>query len=137
MSTGEMVDKLAAIVLKDKKVLFARSRGKAMFYILGGKREQGETDVQALDREMLEEAGARFKPESIHHVVTLLGPCHGRPPEVKLQLTCYGGTLESEPAPSSEIEEFKWLSTADKDEAYMTDMGRLLLDALKEKGLIS
>ena len=51
----KIIDKLAFIYLKDAKVLMARSRGKDIFYIPGGKREGNETDEQALMREVSEE----------------------------------------------------------------------------------
>lgn len=42
------IDKLAFIDLKNKKLLSTLSKGKDKWYIPGGKREDGETDEQAL-----------------------------------------------------------------------------------------
>ncbi|MDJ1505473.1 hypothetical protein [Xanthocytophaga agilis] len=41
------IDKLAWIELKNKSILSTRTSGKDKYYIPGGKRELGETDVQA------------------------------------------------------------------------------------------
>ena len=42
------IDKLAWIFVKDRKVLSTRSHGKDTHYITGGKREEGESNEQAL-----------------------------------------------------------------------------------------
>lgn len=47
----ELIDKLAWIYIKDKKILSTRSKGKDAWYIPGGKRELGESDHEALFRE--------------------------------------------------------------------------------------
>lgn len=52
--TAKMIDKLALITLKDGKVAMVRSHNKTLFYAPGGKREAGETDEQALCREIAE-----------------------------------------------------------------------------------
>ncbi len=46
------IDKLAFIYVKDKKVLVTLSKGKDIWYLPGGKREENETDIQALTREV-------------------------------------------------------------------------------------
>lgn len=51
----DYIDKLAFIYLQDRKLLVTLSRGKDVWYIPGGKREAGETDEQALTREVKEE----------------------------------------------------------------------------------
>jgi 8-oxo-dGTP diphosphatase len=50
-----LIDKIAWIRLADGKILSTRSRGKDVYYLPGGKREPGETDVQTLVREVREE----------------------------------------------------------------------------------
>jgi 8-oxo-dGTP diphosphatase len=62
------IDKVAWIRLEDGKVLSTRSRGKEAYYIPGGKREPGETDVQALVREIREELDVAITPESARRV---------------------------------------------------------------------
>ncbi len=53
--SSTFIDKLALITLKDDKVALVRSHNKTLFYMPGGKREAGETDEQALCREIDEE----------------------------------------------------------------------------------
>ena len=50
-----MIDKLAWLTFKDQQLLCARSHGKHIYYIPGGKREAGESDEAALMREIEEE----------------------------------------------------------------------------------
>ena len=56
------IAKLAFIEIKDRKVLETCSFGKDKWYIPGGKREEGETDEQALIREIKEELLVDLKP---------------------------------------------------------------------------
>ena len=51
----DFIDKLAWIYIRDRRILSTRSKGKNAWYIPGGKKEQGETDKQALVREIKEE----------------------------------------------------------------------------------
>ena len=55
------IDKLAFIQIKDRRVLETLSYGKNVWYIPGGKREAGESDEQALAREIKEESGLDVK----------------------------------------------------------------------------
>ena len=56
-----MINKSAAIIIKNKSVLYLRKRG-FLFYILpGGKIEKGETEREALEREMMEELRSKIK----------------------------------------------------------------------------
>ena len=55
----KIIDKLAWIELKDKSILSTKSYGKDKYYIPGGKREIGETDEQALIREINEELSVK------------------------------------------------------------------------------
>ena len=51
-----------------------------------------------------------------------------------MRMTCYDAEFAGEMVPSSEIEEFRYLSSTDKH--LTTQMGALLLDWFKEQDLI-
>jgi 8-oxo-dGTP pyrophosphatase MutT (NUDIX family) len=53
----ELIEKVAWIRLEDGQVLAARTHGKTLFYLPGGKPEPGESNEQALAREIAEELG--------------------------------------------------------------------------------
>jgi 8-oxo-dGTP pyrophosphatase MutT (NUDIX family) len=42
--------KVAWIRLEEGRILSTRSRGKEVYYLPGGKREPGESDLDTLDR---------------------------------------------------------------------------------------
>lgn len=130
----QYIDKLALIEIRDKKLLMVRSKGKDVYYAVGGKREKGESDEQALIREVQEEIRVVLEPASIKYLATYEGPAHGQPEGTVLRLTCYTGSYSGEPAASSEIEELKWLSY--KDRHFTDESGRIVLEDLKQKDLI-
>ena len=56
-----MVKKSAAIVIKNRSVLYLRKRGFLFYITPGGKIEKGETEREALKRELMEELRSRIK----------------------------------------------------------------------------
>ncbi len=50
-----IIDKLAWIIIKEKRILMCSQQGKSLFYLPGGKRDKGESDLKALTREIKEE----------------------------------------------------------------------------------
>lgn len=128
------IDKLGWIYIKDKKILYTRSKGKDVFYIPGGKREKGETDKEALAREIKEELGIKLIQESLKFLGRFEGPAHGEGKEVILKMTCYLGNFTGRIHPTSEIKEVIWLTLKDKERT--TPMGQIILNWLKRKDLI-
>ena len=45
---ADLIDKIAWIHLEERRLLVARNAGRERFYLPGGKREPGESDVQTL-----------------------------------------------------------------------------------------
>lgn len=105
------IDKLALIEIQDRKVLFARTRGQELSYSVGGKREEGETDIEALAREVREEISVEIVPETATLLHAFVGPAHGKPEGTVLEMKCFTCTYIGEPVPTSEIEELVWLSS--------------------------
>lgn len=58
------IDKVAWLHVVDGKLLAARSAGKDTWYLPGGKREEGESDVETLIREIAEELSVTLDPAS-------------------------------------------------------------------------
>ena len=48
MTDASFIDKLALVLVRERKQLVARSKGKTAFFTPGGKREKGETDEEAV-----------------------------------------------------------------------------------------
>jgi len=128
------IDKLSWIHIKDRKVLYARSKNKDLFYNPGGKREGEETDEQALIREISEELDVRLIPSTLQHLNTFSAQAHGKPKGVLVQIKCFKGDCIGQVKPNSEIEELDWFTSKDKHRTSIT--GQLILEWLHTEGLI-
>ncbi|TYP72357.1 NUDIX hydrolase [Paenibacillus methanolicus] len=129
-----MIDKIAWVKLSEGKLLGARSFGRELYYIPGGKREPGETDAEALAREIKEELSVRIIPETIKACGTFEAQADGKPEGVHVRLTCYAADADGELRPASEIEEIVWLTYADRER--VSAASHLLFDRLKQDGLL-
>lgn len=132
-----MIDKIAGLLIENRKVLFVRSKGQVLLYTTGGKRKPGESDIEALLREHSEELGIRIIPESIRYANTFLGVADGRIEDgviVDLQLTGYLAHYQGVLTPQNEIEEMAWLTSTDGSRT--TPTGQAVLAWLHQKGFI-
>ena len=128
------IDKLAFIEIRDRKVLETCSYGKDKWYIPGGKREAGETDEQALIREMKEELLVDLVLETIKHFGTYEAQAHGKPEGTIVRMTCYTAQYKGELSPSAEVEKLDWFDYSKREEVSAVD--QLIFDDLKSKNLI-
>lgn len=136
MNNKQIVDKLAWIYIKDRKLLGTRSYGKEAYYIPGGKREKGESDHQALIRELKEELTIDLLPETLKYLGTFNAQAHGKPEGIMVQMTCYTADFKGIMTPSAEVEEFYWLEHKDRHTDKTSPVDKIILDFLKEKNLI-
>jgi 8-oxo-dGTP diphosphatase len=110
-----LIDKVAWVRVERGAVLCARSAGKALYYLPGGKRESGETDVQTLVREIGEELGVTITPGTAEEAGVFEARADGRADAVTVRLTCYFADYSGVLAANGEIAEFAWLSYADRE----------------------
>lgn len=129
-----MIDKLALIYLANQKILVAKSRGRDTFYIPGGKREPGESDEDALVREISEEISIALDPALLQFHGEFQAQAHGQPEGVLVRLRCYITSERGEVKAAAEIGEASWLSYADRHKVSLA--AQLLFDDLKAKGLL-
>ena len=128
------IDKLAFIELRDRKVLETRSMGKDVWYIPGGKREEGETDEQAFIREVKEELTVDIDPASITHYGTFEAQAHGKPEGTVVRMTCYQAQYTGELTPNAEVEELDWFDYSKRP--IVSPVDQVIFDDLKAKNLI-
>lgn len=129
------IDKLAFIFIKDKKILVTLSKGKDAWYIPGGKRENQESDIEALTREVREELSVNLKPETINYYGTFKAQAHGKPIGIKVQMTCYTANFEGAFKASNEIEKIDFFDSTTKEPLSPVDY--LIFADLKDKNLIN
>lgn len=127
-----MIDTVAWVRVEQGRILCARSRGKDVFYIPGGKREGVETDLETLLREVEEELAVALLPATATHLGTYEAQAHGQPDGVLVRMSCYSGDYLGTPAASNEIEEIRWLSYGDR--ARVAPVDQLLFDDLRASG---
>jgi ADP-ribose pyrophosphatase YjhB (NUDIX family) len=128
------IDKLAWLYIQDGKLLCARSKNKELFYIPGGKRETGESDEQALVREIKEEISVDLIPSSIKYAETFKAQADGKNNEAIVKLTCYFADFQGDLLPDAEIEEIDFIGHLNKS---LCSLGSIkVMDWLKDKNLI-
>lgn len=128
------IDKLAAIIIQDQKLLVARSKGKSLFYIPGGKREPGESDESAVIRECQEELSIHFNADSLQYYGTFTAEADDKPEGVSVCIACYTGEFEGELAANAEIAELRWIDYSERRSC--SSVTQLILDHLFEQRMI-
>jgi 8-oxo-dGTP diphosphatase len=130
-----LIDKVAWIRLEAGHVLSTRSRGKDVYYLPGGKREPGESDVEVLVREIREELCVAIAPWSATRLGTFEAQAHGHAAGVIVRMTCYAADYTGTLAPCGEIDEVRWLGYADRGRVSAVD--QLIFDHLHGAGQLT
>jgi 8-oxo-dGTP diphosphatase len=102
---ASFIDKLALVLVRDRKQLVARTAGKTAFFTPGGKREAGESDVQALVRECKEELTVDLAAETIKPYGVFQAQAFGKPEGTMVRMTCYTADFAGTLTANEEIEE--------------------------------
>ncbi len=132
---NKVIDKLAWVLIKGGKLLAVRSKGKELFYLPGGKREIGESDVDALAREIQEELSVQLVLDSIKYMETFTAQADGKAEGVSVKLTCYFAEYSGELQPDAEIEELRFIDGQDVSVCSVAAL--VALRWLESKSLIS
>ena len=129
------IETVAWVRVENGNILCARSRGKDVFYIPGGKLEAGETELDALLREIKEELAVDLVPETVRAFGTYRAEAHAQPDGVMVVMSCYTGDYLGRPSASGEIEELAWFDYADRHRVAPVD--QLLFDDLVAAGQLA
>ncbi len=129
-----IIDKLGLITLSHGKVAMVRSHKKTLFYIPGGKREQGESDEHALCREIEEELTLSLDIDSIRFYGEFIGLADGKQDGTQVRIRCYFANYDGMPTPAAEIAELAWIDSSDLSRCSTTAVN--VLEKLKQDGLI-
>ena len=131
---GAVIDKLAWIHICNRRVLSTRSRGRDCYYIPGGKRELGESDLLALVREVREELSVDLDRATVEPFGVYTAQAHGHRAGIQVRMTCYQAAYHGELRAASEIEEVRWVTTADAHLCSPVD--QIILRGLQARDLI-
>lgn len=99
------IRKCALLLVENKKLLLSREFDETRFLTVGGSFEDGETDLQCLQRELLEEVGTKARESTLEFLGEF---AYTDGPERTVHIRAYSGELEKEPTPSGEVEELRW-----------------------------
>lgn len=132
MKTLKEIDKIAFIEIKDGKILSTKSKGKTTYYIPGGKRENGESDIQTLIREVAEELSVTITPNTAEYIGTFSAQSDGAKEGIQVIMTCYKAKYSGNLRANSEIEEIKWLNYSDLD--IISEVDKKIFTFLHKKG---
>lgn len=133
----KIIKKIGFGIFKDKKILMVRShKNTEVFYLIGGKVEEGENDEECVTREVKEEIGVDIIPGTLKLLTEFNGPADGRE-NTLLDMKFYTGEFTSNPTPSREIAELGYFDS-EADPKHMSVISKTqILPWLKEKGYIN
>lgn len=129
------IDKLAWLYIENGKLLCARSINKTLFYLPGGKREIGESDEQALIREIREEISVDLIPSSIKYAQTIHAKADGKSSDTIVKLTCYFADFNGELSPDAEIAEIDFIDYENKARCSLGSIK--VMEWLKSQNLLN
>jgi 8-oxo-dGTP diphosphatase len=116
-----LIETVAWLRVEEGRVLCTRSRGQDVFWIPGGKREPGESELDTLLREVKEELAVDLAQETIRPAGTYQAG--------NVLMSCYTADYQGTLTASSEIEELRWLRYTDRD--LVAPVDQLLFDDLR------
>lgn len=131
----QTIDKLAWIHIDKGKILSTRSKGKDVYYIPGGKREQGESDWCALAREIREELNIDLVEDTLKPAGIYEAQAHGKDDGVIVRMTCYWADYRGNISPSNEIQEVRWLGY-DEGSDISSPVDQIIFDDLHVQGTL-
>ena len=133
----KIIETVALIHIKGKKLLLVRPKSKKIFYMPGGKPDQGEDNLKALIREIKEEIQLEIDPKTIDFYGTFEAQAYGKDKGMMVRVHCYTANHSGEVQSSSEIDEVAYFSHGEYlNSSDSAPAVKLILDDLKKKGLI-
>lgn len=130
------IDKIGFLEIKDRKLLVARNRGKTVWLTPGGKRNEGESDIETLVREVKEELDVDIIPETAQHYGTFEAQAYGKPPGTNVRIACYTASYRGILKPCAEVEEIWWCDYDPANCDKLTATDHLIFQDLQKRGLI-
>lgn len=127
---------IALAIFKDGKILLGRSwKEENLFKFIGGKPEEGESDIECLKREVGEEINVDLVEDSIKFLKEFEGPAYNHP-DLIIKVKLYKGEIIGEPVPSNEIVEVKYFDSSINPDLVL-GVSRRFIPFLKQEGYLN
>jgi len=131
------IHKAGAVILDGHgNFLVTRAVGKDIFVAPGGKLEEGESVLDALAREMMEEVQVVVNTETAEHLGTFRAVAAGSESRMVEMDVYLIHDSTGEPVPSSEIEEIMWVNTHTEGVPIGSIFEHDVMPLLKQRELI-
>lgn len=130
-----MVDRISAVILKDKKILLVTGYKEVFYWTPGGKLDPKESHEVALKRELNEELKVGTISITPYFSYEAKNEINGELQKVH----CYFATYEGDPKPQKEITRFIWYSKQnflDKNPRVSEGIATHLIPKLIEDGIL-
>jgi 8-oxo-dGTP pyrophosphatase MutT (NUDIX family) len=123
--------------VRQRKLLLAYSKNKQCFYLPGGKVDAGESETQALCREITEELNVSMTEEELVYYTHISAPAFGERDGIIMEQDCYWLHRDIVPEPAAEIGEVRFFSVADYSGQEAQAPGVIaILNKLQQEGFI-
>jgi 8-oxo-dGTP diphosphatase len=127
--------RVAAIALvRDRRVLMVTARDRDVYYMPGGKIDDGETAAEAAAREALEEVALVLDPAELVELFEVVAAAHGEPDGRLVRMRVFRAETDAAPFASAEVGSLHWVTTADLHRC--PPAGAEVLERLAAAGLI-
>lgn len=130
------IHKAGGILIKNRRLLVERSKGKEFFIAPGGSVETGETAKQALVRELMEEFQISVQEADLEEFGSFSAPAAGQEHRKVIMDIYVVKNWQGEPRPDNEVEELKWIDSNPKGIKVGSIFEHEVLPRLKTQNLI-
>jgi 8-oxo-dGTP diphosphatase len=111
MKDRSNIYKAAGIIIKGRRLLVERSKGKEHFISPGGSLEDGETAKQALVRELMEEFGIKVLESDLEEFGNFNASAAGDTSRMVYMQVFVVKKYLGEPIANNEVEEIAWINS--------------------------
>ncbi len=121
-----MIDVVGGVIINEGKLLVVRSKGRDTFFLPGGTRETGESDLDTLEREIMEETSLIVKNSIFYTAFVTRNNDNTK----ELNATVYLAETDGVASPDTEIEEIAWIDRKDFSGYKLSNVLKVIIPKL-------